>query len=349
MPGHTFKLHGNVYDSSYGIVGIVFRLKLLIDLKSALYRYSDTLGNELCYPVRIGIRKIHYSCYVSDTHPGCKCTEGNNLCDSICTVLSRNVVYDFLSSLVTEIDVEVGHGYTFAVKESLEYEAVSYGIYVSYSYGISNKRAGTRSSSGSNHNAVSLSVVNKVPDYKIVIRIAHASDNIKLISCSLKVDFLFVCSTLYLESLLKTFSGQMLKIFLVIRITLREFVLGKMDGVKVVLRLTHLRDLNRVVHSFLKVREECSHLVFGLHVEVVGKHPHAILIRKLGSRLKAQEYILHIAVFLKKIVAVVSCRQRYTRSVGYSYESGIDYGLLGELITLYLKIVIAAAEELIVP
>ena len=38
-----------------------------------------------------------------------------NLADSVFTVLSRHIVYYFLSSLITEIHVNIGHRYTFRI------------------------------------------------------------------------------------------------------------------------------------------------------------------------------------------------------------------------------------------
>ena len=105
-----------------------------------------------------------------------------------------------------------------------------------------------------------LCIINEVPDYEIVVCISHTVDNGEFILRTLHIVINASCRRCYLKSFLKSLIGKIGKVFLVILISFRHFINRKMDGIKIIFGMTHVRDLSGVIHSFGKLWEKASHL-----------------------------------------------------------------------------------------
>ena len=105
-----------------------------------------------------------------------------------------------------------------------------------------------------------LRIIYEIPDYEIVIRITHAVDNGKLIFGAFHIVINASRGRRYLKSLLKSLVCKICKIFGVILIAFRNFINRKMNGLKIIFRMTHISDLTCILDSLGKLREKASHL-----------------------------------------------------------------------------------------
>ena len=105
-----------------------------------------------------------------------------------------------------------------------------------------------------------LCIINEVPDDEIVIRIAHAVDNGELIFGALHIVINASRGRRYLKSLLKSLVRKICQVFGVILIAFRNFIYRKMDGLKIIFRMTHVSDLTGILDGLGKFREKASHL-----------------------------------------------------------------------------------------
>ena len=177
IPRKAFYPHGHI-DHLFGLgIGIVAFPELGADLerlsKSHAYRERYHLG----YLIALCDRHIKHPGDILDCLPCCKRTKRDNMCHAALAILLGHIVYRYLSSLVVEVDIEIRHRHTLDIKESLEHKAVPYRIDICDAYRICNQRTRSRASSRTNGNIVSLGIIDEVPDYQVVIRIAHLVDH----------------------------------------------------------------------------------------------------------------------------------------------------------------------------
>ena len=129
-----------------------------------------------------------------------------------------------------------------------------------------------------------LGIIDEVPDYEIVIGITHAVDYRELIFCTLQIIIFASRRRRNFKSLLKALIRQVRQVFFVTAIARRHFINRKMYSLKIVFRITHLSDLDRVIDGFGKLRKETSHLSLGLNIELITGHAHPVLVIYPGSR-----------------------------------------------------------------
>ena len=158
-------------------IGVISFLEFRAYLKSLLQCHADRERYHLCQLVALCDRHVKNPCNILNRLSCGKRAESNNMGDSRLAVFGLDIVYCRLSSLIVEIDIEVRHRYSFGVQESLENKSVSDGIDISYSDSICNERTGAGASSRSDSDFMCLGIVYKIPDYEIVIGIAHAVYN----------------------------------------------------------------------------------------------------------------------------------------------------------------------------
>ena len=75
-------------------------------------------------PVAEAVGQVHDAPHIADHAAGRQGTESDDLGHLILPVLFHNVVDNFLTALVAEIHVDIGHGYSFRVQETLKEELV---------------------------------------------------------------------------------------------------------------------------------------------------------------------------------------------------------------------------------
>ena len=156
VPRHTLELHGDVYDFLYVRISLILLSHILAKFHGSFYRHAHGLRYHLGDLICSAVRKIQHAADIPNAASGCKSTECDYLRHSILTIFTGNIINNFLASFITEIDVEIRHRYTLAVQESFEHKCVLDGINISNTDRICCERTRTRTSSGTDHNAVGL-------------------------------------------------------------------------------------------------------------------------------------------------------------------------------------------------
>ena len=122
-----------------------------------------------------------------------------------------------------------------------------------------------------------------------------------------------------------------------------------MDLVEGIARMAHTGDLRRILDCRRDRRKIAAHLLFGLDIEIIRWHLHAVRIAHSLSGLHAKKHFVRLAVFSVHVVAVVGRHERDPRLITEHDQMLVDLGLLHQLIALDLEIVVAAAEYAVIP
>ena len=96
-------------------------------------------------------------------------------------VFFNNIVYNFASAFITEINIEIGHTDALGIEESLEQQAVFHRIDAGYTDSIGGYTARSRTSAGADGYIAAARMIYEIVDYKIIVDIAHAADDRELV------------------------------------------------------------------------------------------------------------------------------------------------------------------------
>ena len=117
---------------------------------------------------------------VLDGGLGLQPAERRDLRDPLGAVLVADVVDDLAAAGVVEVDVEVGHRGTLGVEEPLEEQPVLERAQVGDAQRVRRDRAGTRTTAGTDADAVVLGPVDEVGDHEVVAAVALLGDDREL-------------------------------------------------------------------------------------------------------------------------------------------------------------------------
>ncbi len=187
MSGQTLQTlrHG---EDLLGLLILLGELpKLCTHLQCLVQRHAEIIGNELGDHIALGIGDIQYAAHIPYHTLGRQGTEGDDLGHLILAVLLRDIVNDLLTALVLEVHVDIRHGNSLRVQESLEDQIIADGVNVGDADGIGHDGACRRASAGSHGNIMGLCKMNVVPYDQEVVDEAHGADDRELILQTLPV------------------------------------------------------------------------------------------------------------------------------------------------------------------
>ena len=134
------------------------------------------LWDHLRNRVYLRIRHIQYTSNITDYTAGSQSTESNDLNDAVITVLATHIFNYFLSSFEAEVNVNIRHGNSFRIQESLKEQIITDRIKLCDSQSVGNKTSRGRTSSRSYHNIMVAGIFNEVPHNKEIIHVSHIFD-----------------------------------------------------------------------------------------------------------------------------------------------------------------------------
>ena len=153
-------------------------------------------------------------------------------------ILPVDVVDDLLTALIAEIDVEIGHTDALRVQETLEDEVVADGVDVSDAHAVGRDAARPRATSRADRDALTLGVVDVVPDDEVVVGVAHRLDDTDLVGQPVLVGLRDVGAVAALEAV----PAELLEECLIVH-PVRGFVIGDLGVTEIKVKLTLVCDL----------------------------------------------------------------------------------------------------------
>ena len=150
--------------------------KLRIHLQSFIDRDIQLLRNHFCNSIHLCVREIHNTSDITDNTTGRQCTKRNNLYDTVIPVFTSYIINNFLSSFEAEVNVNIRHGYSFRIQETLKQKVISNRIKLCDPKCIGNQTSCSGTSSRSYHNVMVTRIFDEIPYDQEVIDIAHIPD-----------------------------------------------------------------------------------------------------------------------------------------------------------------------------
>ena len=263
----SLKLSGYIHKLLDLVRALVHIPEILARLECYIYSHILLCRYCLCKGITHRIREIHGSSNVSYD---VSCAHGlicYYLCHALLAIFPYTVVDNLLTSDITEIYINIRHGYSLRVQESLEEKVVLQRLNCRYVQTVSNHTANRRTSSRSNCDSLRFCKMNEIPHYQEIIHKSHALYDRQLIIYSLS-DLVAVGSLGHLTGLLicksvlflHTLIYQMIQIFLrgisLRHIESRNLLLAKYD-----IHITPLCDLMCILQSLQSIWEQLSHLL----------------------------------------------------------------------------------------
>ena len=159
------------------------RVSLLVQTRPCIVeaKVEHTLretGNNL---VGFRIMDVQDSGHILDDLLGFEHAVSDNLAHTVGTVLARHIIDDAATVTVRNIRIDIGHGHTFRVQESLEKEAELERVDVGNADDVGDERTRRRSTPRPHGNSVFARPVDKVPHDKQVTCNVHVADAVQLL------------------------------------------------------------------------------------------------------------------------------------------------------------------------
>ena len=178
-----FDLHG---DGEQAVdVGVFTRnpaqVRFHIDRFFERDRFGRVTGNHFTDFIDIAIRDAQHTPDVTHGGLGLQLTERDDLCNAVMTVFFLHILNHFATSILTEIDVKVGHRHTFRVKETFEQKREPKRIKIGNQKRIGHKRPCPRPTARPNRDFMILGPLNEIGNDQEVTRKTHLIDDAKLI------------------------------------------------------------------------------------------------------------------------------------------------------------------------
>ena len=332
ISGHSLQTHGRVDELFDPLIAIVHFFQLRADFQCFFQSNVQSGGHQLRNNIRFGIAEVQCTTHVTDGTTGSHGTEGSDLGHMVGTIFPHNILDHFTTALLTEIRIEVGHGHTFGVQESLENQRILHGVHFRNVHTICHNGSGAGTSARSNRDSLFLGVTDKVPDDQIIVDIAHAGNDANFVFQTVQIFFRWIFISL-LEAVITDFP----EIFFV-GIALRHRKRGQMIFVKHEFQIAHIGNLNSIFKSFVAVGEQAAQLFFALDIKFLGLEFHAVGLVHGSAGLDAQQDILHFRILFPEVVGIIGYDQGQTGFPGQTQNTLIDHTLLVNAMVLQFQI-----------
>ena len=229
-------------------------------------------GNKLSYRIHLVIGYFHHPAYITDGAPGGHGAEGDDLCHMVITILAADIVHHFLAAGVSEVHVNIGHGHTLGVQETLEIEVIFHGVNVRDVQAVGHHASGGGAAAGTYGDAHTLSIADKVGDDKKIVRKAHFLDHIQLVNKLLAVALLLRSVPLG-KALVAELAQVGGRIEARGQLELRQVILAEGE-----VQLAAIGNALGVFHGLGIGGKQSLHLLSGANIEIPGLIAHTVFI-----------------------------------------------------------------------
>ena len=254
--------------------------------------------------VTLRIRNIQYTPDIPDDTARGERTEGDDLRYAVLPILPGHVLDDLLPALVLEVHIDIGHGDTLRIQETLEDEIVTHRVDIGDADAVRDEGARRRASAGPHGDVMGLRIVHIIPDDQEVLDEAHAGDRIELIVETCPV-LLAVRAVARPETILTELPEIARRIVARRHLVARHMVVSEFNAY-----IAALCDFMCVVEGFLRIRKQRPHLLLGLDIELPARIAQTVLVGDLLSGLETEQDVVRLRILLPGIMDIIRGDQR---------------------------------------
>ena len=344
VAGHSLHLHGRVDEFRHLRVVVVHLLEFRRNFQRAFQRHFQFHRHLFCHNIHALVGHSQHTAHIADGVAGGHGAKGDDLGHMVCAVLAVDVVDDLLPPLVAEIHVEIGHTDAFGVQKALENQVVADGVDVGDADAVGRDAACAGATARAHRHALTLGVVDVIPDDEVVVGIAHLLDDADLIVQAVFVSLRHVGAV----AVLQTFPAEFLEKILIVHAA-GGLVIGDLGVAELEIKIALVGDLLGVLAGFRHHGEQLVHFIRRFDVEFIGLELHAVGVLHGFARLDAEQDGLHLRVLFAQVVGIVGGYHgdaRFPRQLDELRQNDVVFF---EAVVLQFNIVIALAEEVAVP
>ena len=114
----------------HGRIRLIEVFEFLRAVQCLLQRDTGAARHHLCDLVHFAKRQIHDTADIADDSTRRERTEGDDLRYAVLPVLPGHVLDDLLPALVLEVHIDIGHGHSLRIQETLEYQMITHRVNV---------------------------------------------------------------------------------------------------------------------------------------------------------------------------------------------------------------------------
>ena len=223
--------------------------KLRIRLKCLIERDVQLIRHLLRDHITLRIWNIQYTPDITDDTARGERTEGDDLRHTVLTILPGHVLDHLLPALILEVHIDIRHGDTLRVQETLEDEIVTHRVDIRDADAVRDEGARRRASARPHRDIVRLCIVHIIPDDQEVLDEAHTRDRIELIVETCPV-LLAIRAVARPEAILTELSEIARRVIARRHLIARHMVVSEFNAY-----ITALCDFMGVVEGFLRIRK----------------------------------------------------------------------------------------------
>ncbi|CCK05506.1 titin [Cronobacter sakazakii 696] len=282
---YAFELARHVDEGFDLFIGIVNFLQLRFGFKRFGKRHAWIGWHQFRDTIDKPVRMPEHAAYVADHRFRRHGAEGNNLGNRVATVHVGHVLNHLVAFFHAEVDVEVGHGDTFRVKETFEQQVEFQRIEIGDFQRIRHQRPRARTTAWPYRNTIILRPLDKLHDDQEVTREAHLVNHLEF-----NIQALIIFRT-FLRADFRIGKQELKTLFQTLfRFHDQEIFGGHVAGrefrqeifAKANRHVTATGDLHAVFQRLREIGEQLAHLLFGTQILLrrIVARPFRIIERK---------------------------------------------------------------------
>ena len=239
---------------------------------------------------------------------------GDDLADAVLTVLALDVGDDLVAPTFVEVDVEVRHGDSLGVEESLEDQTVIKGVQFGDLHGVGDHRSGTRTTTGPHADALRLCPVDVVGDGQEVAGETHRNDDVFLVLGLLAHGVRDAVREAITQASFDLLDEPRGLVFALGHREVGHVVRALLRGRKV--HVAALGDLEGRVAGAGQLTPQRTHLIRGTDVVAITVELESVWVVNARTGVDAQERVLDLAVVALDVVRVVGGHEGRVHKLG---------------------------------
>ena len=276
-------------------------------------------------------------------------TEGHNLHHLVASVFPAHIIDDFLPAVVTEIHIDIRHGHTLRIQETLKKQIVPDRLDIRNLQAVCHDAPCAGASARPYRNPVAPGVIDKIPHNQEVVHISHPANDGKFVVKSLaqRLSGIACGHTAVAVAFLQPVIAEFIQISPRV-IALRHLISGQLGLPERNLHIAPVGNALGILQSLPRIGKQPLHLLLALHEILAALIAHPVLVRQLLVGLKAQQNIVGIRVPGIGVVDVIGGHQRDIQLPAHLQQLRIYHALFRIAVILKLQEKISLPEAFLI-